>query len=214
MSLAAIVTIGLIVIGLLSLLVYITVREIRKRDAPMIPFDEQLDHARVDRRHPLKVLLAIDGSPCSIDAIAELAACPLPRRSEIEVVTAIHSRLPFVPDPSFSAAAAYSEVILEQERVAPALLQSAAAELQRHHRHVEIATLTLEGPAAQVILDEAARWGADRIILGSHGHGAIGRAVMGSTATRVVKEATCSVYIVRPHKAQERRAAETARVAV
>lgn len=43
----------------------------------------------------------------------------------------------------------------------------------------------------------AKEWGADLILVGSHGHGAIGRFLLGSVAQGVLRTAPCSVEIVR-----------------
>ena len=56
-----------------------------------------------------RLLVAVDGSPGSASTIAEVAARPWPSGSEIEIVTVIHSQLPFFPDPAFSLAAAHME---------------------------------------------------------------------------------------------------------
>ena len=45
--------------------------------------------------------------------------------------------------------------------------------------------------------DEAARWQADLIVLGSHGFGVVKRRLLGSVAQAVALQAPCSVEIVR-----------------
>jgi nucleotide-binding universal stress UspA family protein len=46
-------------------------------------------------------------------------------------------------------------------------------------------------------VEEAERWGADLIVLGSHGHGATMRMRLGSVSHRVVLHAPCSVEVIR-----------------
>ncbi len=46
----------------------------------------------------MKVLLAVDGSPCSDEAIEEVACRPRPQGSEIEVLTAFELPLPPSPE--------------------------------------------------------------------------------------------------------------------
>lgn len=53
------------------------------------------------------------------------------------------------------------------------------------------------GRPAQVIVDLAAELRADLIVIGSHGYDVIDR-VLGTTASRVVNHAKCSVLVVRP----------------
>jgi nucleotide-binding universal stress UspA family protein len=61
----------------------------------------------------------------------------------------------------------------------------------------KVSTLVLTGDAKSVILDEAADWHADLIVLGSHGHKGIGRFLLGSVSEAVARHTSCSVEIVR-----------------
>jgi nucleotide-binding universal stress UspA family protein len=81
------------------------------------------------------------------------------------------------------------------------VLEAAAKHLQTHQRHATIMTKTVEGVPKDEILREAAAWGADRIVLGSHGRGRVQRAILGSTAAGVAAEAPCTVEIARPRPA-------------
>ena len=51
--------------------------------------------------------------------------------------------------------------------------------------------------AAEGILDEAKRIGADLVVLGSHGRKGIRRFVMGTVASRVMRHSPCTVAVVR-----------------
>jgi nucleotide-binding universal stress UspA family protein len=55
-----------------------------------------------------------------------------------------------------------------------------------------------EGDPKTVILDQAAAWPADLIVLGSHGLKGLNRFVIGSVSAAVSQHAKCSVEIVRP----------------
>jgi nucleotide-binding universal stress UspA family protein len=77
------------------------------------------------------------------------------------------------------------------------VLAAAAKHLETHQRQATILTKTVEGVPKQEILREATAWGADRIVLGSHGRGRAQRAVLGSTASAVAAEAPCTVQIAR-----------------
>jgi nucleotide-binding universal stress UspA family protein len=54
-----------------------------------------------------------------------------------------------------------------------------------------------EGDARDVILNQAAEWHADLIILGSHGRKGLERFLIGSVSEVVARHARCSVEIVR-----------------
>jgi len=197
--------IGLVTTALLVLFVYASIRGLRKSSVVQLPtkelFEQRFAHADVGPNRPLKVLLAIDGSPASLAAVGELASCPLPAGSAIKILTVLHTAVPAVPDfpPwNLSILSTHAELLRRQERQAPALLEAAVQHLQPYRRHLEVTSQVIEGVPKDVILHEASEWGADRIVLGSHGYGKARRALIGSTAAAVAAEASCSVYIVRP----------------
>ena len=148
-----------------------------------------------------RLLVAVDGSPGSASTIAEVAARPWPSGSEIEIVTVIHSQLPFFPDPAFSLAAAHMEEERRQEHAAPALLEDAVGRLRAIAHGVTVSSRVLEGDPAEAIVEEAERLRASEIFVGHHGHGAIRRGLLGSVAQKVAHSAHCSVHIVRPPSA-------------
>jgi nucleotide-binding universal stress UspA family protein len=208
-SLTIIFVIGALTIALWVVFVYVTMRGVVKAEIPGESFSALLEVGSPQERGPLKVLLAIDGSAASVTAIEEVARCPLPHGSTIEVLYAIHSQVPLVPDfPPWAvtAAATHAESIRDQSSRAPELLEAAAKHLRPHHRHATITTKMVEGAPKDEILREAAAWGADRIVLGSHGRGRVDRALLGSTAAGVAAEAPCTVHIARPFPPSENSA--------
>jgi len=58
----------------------------------------------------------------------------------------------------------------------------------------ESTSVLLDTPKA-IILDEAARWGADLIVFGSHGHRGLDR-LLGSVSEAVAMHAGCSVEVI------------------
>lgn len=145
----------------------------------------------------MRVLLAIDGSRHSRAALEEVASREWPADTEVMVLTVIHSGWPLFPDPSFVMAAARIETIQNLERDAPDLLTAAAEEIRRRVPQVSVTTKILEGVPHETIVQEADKWGADLIVLGSHGYGPVRRAVLGSVATGVAAEASSAVEIIR-----------------
>lgn len=63
---------------------------------------------------------------------------------------------------------------------------------------VEIEELIVDGDAGSAICDVAADRRVDAIVLGSRGHGAVRRALLGSVSTHVVNNAPCPVVVVPP----------------
>lgn len=149
------------------------------------------------KERAMKVLLAIDGSQHSHAALEDVAAREWPADTEIEVLTAVHSRWPLLPDPAFTMVAAHYEAVQDQQHQAPALLNAAAARVRERAPLRSVTTKVIEGVPHEVIVREAAEWGADLIVLGSHGYGPVRQALLGSVATAVAAEAPCAVEIIR-----------------
>src|SRR5206468_779697 len=53
------------------------------------------------------------------------------------------------------------------------------------------------GNPYEEIVSAAKEMGADLIVIGSHGHGGLGRLLLGSTAERVLQYAPCAVLVVK-----------------
>jgi nucleotide-binding universal stress UspA family protein len=205
---------AVVTVALWAMFAYIAVREM-KAEMPVGELASALTEELHSQAAPLKVLVPIDGSAASIAAVQEVAHCTLPPHSAIELLYAIHSRLPVIPDfPPWAVtiAAAHGEIIRAHTRHAPEVLAAAAKRLQIHQRQATIVSKTVEGVPKDEILREASEWGAGRIVLGSHGRGHADRAILGSTAAAVAAEAACTVVIVRPRSntAPVRRSANVA----
>lgn len=71
---------------------------------------------------------------------------------------------------------------------AAGILRAHGAEARPVHGH---------GDPARAISEEAEATGADLIVVGTHGRGAFGRAVLGSVSTKLVHRAPCDVLVVR-----------------
>ena len=67
--------------------------------------------------------------------------------------------------------------------------------LKRHD--VRFRTATVVGPPTKEILAAAKRQKAQLIVMGTHGHGLMGRALMGSVAQRVVADCEVPVLLVK-----------------
>jgi nucleotide-binding universal stress UspA family protein len=74
-------------------------------------------------------------------------------------------------------------------------LEKLAAELRRPGLTID--TMAHEGYPPDVILEQAVGVGADLIAMGTHGRSGLGRALLGSTAERVIATAPCPVLTVR-----------------
>jgi nucleotide-binding universal stress UspA family protein len=146
----------------------------------------------------MKILLAVDGSPCSDKAVEEVVRRPWPGGSEIKVLTTHELPVSATPE-GWAMPPTYFE---ELDRVASAharsIMELAVSKLRPAlAADVSISGEIAPGPPRSVILDEAQNWGADLIVVGSHGYGALERFLLGSVSQSVVAHAKCSVEVVR-----------------
>jgi nucleotide-binding universal stress UspA family protein len=153
-------------------------------------------------RGGLKILLATDGSECSIAAARSVARQPWPVGSSVKVISAVP---PFVPLANVSTPYSFpSQFVLAAETAEKVGWSNALEAISRTHEILsESSALQVEpsgplnGDPKSVILDEAAEWGADIVVLGSHGRRGFDRLVMGSVSESVALHAHCSVEVIR-----------------
>lgn len=151
----------------------------------------------------MKVLIGVDESAEAGRAIEFVKAMRWPADTRMVVVSAVQ-----VPMVAFS------------EAYVPATVDVAewSEELTKIHREVagrEAAKLTaagfatevrvLQGDARTALVEEAAKEGADLLVVGSHGRTGLAKLVMGSVASHVVTHAPCSVAVVRGKRSEGRK---------
>ena len=91
----------------------------------------------------------------------------------------------------------YAEADHYSLKVAENATENAVKILRKKNPTLSITTSVIEGSPKSVILEEAESFGADLIVVGSHGYGAVERFLMGSVSQTVALHAKCSVEIVR-----------------
>lgn len=143
----------------------------------------------------MKILLAYDGSPPSEAALAEVARRPWPAGSEVLVVSVEPPVDPNLLRTGMSEV--YDSIVEEQRRQMTQRLNQAVGRIRDQAPDLGVTARPLQGTPKDEILDEAERWQADLIMLGSHGYGALKRLFLGSVSLAVATGANCSVEIVR-----------------
>ena len=151
----------------------------------------------------MKLLLAIDNSEYSAEAIKEVAKRPWPPNSMVRVLCVVEPITPPTAELWYDAGAILERAQQEMTERAIRLTQKTSQSLKRKELKVESAVR--EGDARSVIVDEARKWPADLIVMGSHGYTGIKRLLLGSVASSVVSHAPCSVEIVRRKQTKKSR---------
>ena len=133
----------------------------------------------------MKIGIGVDGSSASDAALREVTLRPWPKGSEFKLVTAV--------DPFFFVRA--PQLLEETKKSTKEELEEDASGLREKGWPVSTEVL-LENPR-HAVAKLATEWKADLAVLGSHGRGTFTRLLIGSTAQAVLRNAPCSVEIVR-----------------
>lgn len=146
----------------------------------------------------MKILLATDGSVYSKAAVEEVARRPFPLNTKVRIVCAYDkSALTMHMEPMGTLREYYAEIDQKALKFAKNTAKNAAKILRKKNPALIITTSIIEGSPKIVILKEAETFGADLIVVGSHGYGAVERFMLGSVSHAVSLHAKCSVEIVR-----------------
>jgi nucleotide-binding universal stress UspA family protein len=150
----------------------------------------------------MKILLATDGSDYSKAAVKAVAERQWPEGSKVKIISAVE--IPYTPmtEVWMLPDSYYNDLENAARAQAEAAIEDAAEEIRSGKTAwLEIADDIKRGSARNVILDEAEKWDADLIVLGSHGYGGLQRFLLGSVSHAVATHAHCSVEIVRRKEA-------------
>lgn len=145
----------------------------------------------------MRILIATDGSEFSKAAIQEACSYIMPGKTEVKIVS-VYEDEPIAIEPHAAAIEYYHLAVDAVRKQAADFLKEAEGGIR--HRFpgadVDLTTEILDGPPDREIIEEAGRWNADLIIVGSHGRGFWGR-LLGSVSTGVLHHAPCSVLVVK-----------------
>ena len=140
----------------------------------------------------MKILLAVDCSAYTQKMLAYLTSHQemLGTGHEYTIITV----QPLLPP---RARAALGKDVVEQyyDEESTKILQPVQEFLKA--RNVEVQSISKVGPIADTIIKEAQEGKFDLIAMGTHGHGALGRLVMGSVSSQVLAGCTIPVLLIR-----------------
>ncbi len=140
----------------------------------------------------MKILVAVDGSSYTQRLLDYLVAHAgwLVAGHELTLLTVV------APVPPGAASVLARDVLQSYyDDEAEKVLAPVRAALERHGIAAQFVGKT--GHAAEAIAAAASAGGYELIMLGSHGHGALGRLVMGSVTAKVLAGCTTPALLVR-----------------
>jgi nucleotide-binding universal stress UspA family protein len=151
----------------------------------------------------MNILLAIDHSPCSAAAVQAVRDRYRTEHSTVRILHVVEwphdlpSALAFAEGPRAAASVVAAHDQLRQS--GDGLVAHAARELRA--AGFEVATFVVDGEPRRIILEMAAAWPAETIVLGSHGRRGFDRLFLGSVSESVLRHALCSVAVIREPRA-------------
>lgn len=133
-----------------------------------------------------RIVIGVDGSDPALEALRWSIRLARATGARIEAVT-VASQLPLAA-PLGVAWDTGEDAVAQANRA----LEHSMQEVD--HEGVEVATSVQDGHPAEVLLGRAE--GADLLVLGTHGYGAVESALLGSIGRQVVTHASCPTVLV------------------
>ena len=147
----------------------------------------------------MKVVVGYDGSDCAEKALQDLSKAGIPDGSEV-IVLSVSEWFP-VPI-GVGGAEGLAVQSFGDKGFAVELAERGASKIQASHPSWNTRAEGYVGSPAHEIVRRAEEWGADLIVVGSHGRSAIGRFLLGSVSQQVIHTAQCSVRIARSQEGE------------
>ncbi|MBX9689365.1 MAG: universal stress protein [Candidatus Obscuribacterales bacterium] len=145
-----------------------------------------------------KILLAVDNSPYSQAAMGWIKSMRWDENSQFKIMTVVAPLSEaFVDEQNASRSSA---LMIEHDAIidlAKSDLQVQSNDLSNKVGTGKVTFDVGEGDPREVILQKAESWGADLIVMGSHGRTGLSKLLMGSVSQAVAVHSPCSVAIVR-----------------
>jgi nucleotide-binding universal stress UspA family protein len=140
----------------------------------------------------MKILMGVDESTYSGDVLKTIVMQIRVEETEIRV---LHVLQPIALEAPPQMGPGYIPELQDEKPLARELVERIAKELRGAGFKVDTAITV--GDVRETIIDSAAEWHADLIIVGSHGQRGLRRLLLGSVAEFVARHAPCSVEVVR-----------------
>ncbi len=145
----------------------------------------------------MKILIPIDNSQCSWNVMNSLSERTWPKDVEFRIVTVI----PFITNLLYARGVPKTRRMIKD--YAQQVVDGMVIEFKKVIGHASINGKVLVGGVTSSIVQEAAVWKPDLIVMESDGNkGFFQRLIFGSISEDVSKQVTCKVEIVRGSEEQ------------
>lgn len=147
-----------------------------------------------------KILVPLDGSPTSTLGLAEAIKLAKLTGAQLKLMHAVDMlSVSLTPEVSMAATPTVFELLRQGGQ---AILMRAKADVDKSGVPVDTVLVdTLGGRVCDLVVDEAKRWGAELIVIGTHGRRGVGRMLMGSDAEQILRLSPVPVLLVRAKEA-------------
>jgi nucleotide-binding universal stress UspA family protein len=143
-----------------------------------------------------RILLPVDGSPTSNAGLAEAIKLAKLTGARVRVVHVMDETAFLMGGDSFSAISGDVFTLLKEAGLA--VLEAARVTIDAAGIPVDAALFdNLGSRLCDRVTEQVEEWGADVVVLGTHGRRGVGRMLMGSDAEQIVRTATVPVLLVR-----------------
>jgi nucleotide-binding universal stress UspA family protein len=153
---------------------------------------------RTDTHAPPRLIIGVDGSPAAEQAIYTVGQRVWPAGTEVRLIAVDDTTSPVQTAGRLPLATRMiNSYYKERESRISAMLDWAATELKAIG--LDASAVTPKGDPKKIILEQAAKWAADSIFVGTRDFkSGFERFRLGSVSTAIVNHAQCSVEVVRP----------------
>jgi nucleotide-binding universal stress UspA family protein len=149
----------------------------------------------------MKILLAVEDSAYSKEALRSMVSQFKEQDVEVRVLSVVEPVSVYISADAFPHfTPQVQEIEEDRKKQANDLVAGVTKQLQQER--FKATGVVDVGDAKTKILENASKWGADLIVMGSHGWKGVNRFLLGSVSEAVARHAACSVEIVRMHQAQ------------
>ena len=139
-----------------------------------------------------KILIPVDGSSTSNKALDYALQMAKDAPSQVRFIHAI-DELGYLSSYEYSG-----ELMATAHKNGTGILQAAMVAAQAANVPADTHLIDTPGQRlGQTVADEAASWGADLIVVGTHGRKGIGRVFLGSGAEQIIRLAPVPTLVIR-----------------